>query len=59
MKTELGQLLVEVKIADAKVRRNKSITQAGAVYADMVAAVANLYAFIREKSISDLEKLCK
>jgi hypothetical protein len=59
-KSALGQLLIEVKIADAAVRRDKHVMEADNIrYEQMADAISKLYAFLRSKPISEIERLCK
>ncbi len=59
MKSELGQLLVEVKIAQAEARRTKLIFSKPEVYERVLNAHSQLIGFLDKQSIGNIEKLCK
>jgi hypothetical protein len=56
-KSPLAQMLVDVKITDAAVRRSKNM--AVKPYEAMTDAVTKLYEFLRSKPIGEIERLCR
>lgn len=56
-KSQLGELLIAVKVSHAKVRRSKNLNSSA--YDDFTDKVSKLYSFLDHKPIGEIERLCR